>query len=108
MTFDEYHTLVKRHSRAPYAEGDVGALPLWETMGLNGEAGEAADKVAKGWRDGSFDLVGYLKELGDTLWYLDAAANKVGFTLDEIAAMNVDKLTSREARGVVSGSGDER
>lgn len=108
MDFTEYHAAVKRHSRAPRVEGDAGSLPLWETLGIAGEAGEAADKVAKGWREDKFDLVGYVKELGDVLWYLDAAAEKVGFSLDEIAELNVQKLQSREARGVICGAGDDR
>lgn len=108
LTFSDYHEQAHKTNVCPSLSGDVGALPIYETMGLSGEAGEALEKVKKGWRDGAFDLEGYVKELGDVLWYLDAAANKVGFTLEEIAEVNINKLKSRHERGVIHGAGDER
>jgi hypothetical protein len=42
------------------------------------------------------------------LWYVSQCARDFGYTLDEIANMNLEKLRSREARGVLSGSGDNR
>ncbi len=47
-------------------------------------------------------------ELGDLLWYVSQAAKNLGFTLGEIAAMNLEKLRSRRERGVVKGAGDNR
>lgn len=35
-------------------------------------------------------------------------ANKIGYTLDEIMQINIDKLTDRRERGVINGSGDNR
>jgi len=107
LTFDEYHDEAHKTNVCP-SDAPPGFLPVYETMGLAGEAGEALEKVKKGWRDGEFDLKGYLKELGDTLWYLDAAAHKVGYTLETIAQMNIEKLHSRHERGVIHGAGDER
>lgn len=114
LTFEEYGKRAQRHNICP----DLGLtaptekftvpLPVYETLGLTGEAGETAEKVKKALRDGHFDLVGYLKELGDTLWYVNASAEKVGFTLEEIAEMNMNKLDSRSERGVIRGSGDNR
>ena len=34
--------------------------------------------------------------------------NKIGYTLDEIMQINIDKLTDRRERGVICGSGDNR
>jgi hypothetical protein len=48
------------------------------------------------------------KELGDVLWYLGQASREVGYTLDQVALMNLEKLTSRKERGVLHGSGDNR
>ena len=42
------------------------------------------------------------------LWYLTSVAVDLGLTLEEVAQANLDKLASREARGVVGGSGDNR
>lgn len=77
-------------------------------LGLCGEAGEFAEKVKKAIRDGTWDPSLAAQELGDTLWYLSMAAKLIGFSLEEIAQMNLDKLGSRAARGVLKGSGDQR
>lgn len=48
------------------------------------------------------------KELGDTLWMIQACAHNLGLTLEEIAQDNIEKLSDRDARGVICGSGDNR
>jgi NTP pyrophosphatase (non-canonical NTP hydrolase) len=48
------------------------------------------------------------KELGDVLWYVAQIATELDLDLDEIAAENLEKLLSRQRRGVLSGSGDDR
>jgi hypothetical protein len=35
-------------------------------------------------------------------------AYELDYTLEEIMQMNLDKLASRQQRGVISGSGDDR
>ena len=35
-------------------------------------------------------------------------ANTIGYTLDEVMQINIDKLTDRRERGVINGSGDNR
>ena len=47
-------------------------------------------------------------ELGDVLWYVAQVATEAGLDLEEIAQANLDKLLSRQQRGVLSGSGDQR
>ena len=81
---------------------------LYPTLGLCGEAGEVAEKVKKQIRDGVFNRHEVAKELGDVLWYLSVLTNDIGYNLDEIAQINIDKLTSRKIRGKISGSGDNR
>ena len=78
-------------------------------LGLVGEAGEIAEKVKKQIRDGS--LVSgeeIIKELGDVVFYITALANYFDSDLDEVLQKNVDKLNSREERGTLGGSGDNR
>ena len=89
-------------------------------LGLVSEAGEVADKVKKIIRDDEIDIVDPLVdltedqrkaialELSDCLWYITAAAADVGYDLDEIASMNMAKLSSRQRRGRLKGSGDYR
>lgn len=48
------------------------------------------------------------KELGDVLWYVAQVATELGLELDQIAEGNLQKLLSRQRRGVLSGSGDDR
>jgi NTP pyrophosphatase (non-canonical NTP hydrolase) len=48
------------------------------------------------------------KELGDVLWYVAQVASELGLELDEIAQANLEKLLSRQRRGVLAGSGDDR
>jgi NTP pyrophosphatase (non-canonical NTP hydrolase) len=78
------------------------------TLGLMGEAGEVAEKVKKKIRDGKFDEVEVAKELGDVLWYLTRLSDAIGCDLEWVAMGNVQKLTDRAKRNVLSGSGDNR
>ena len=80
---------------------------------MNGEAGEVADKVKKVIRDngGVFtneNRYEIAKEIGDVLWYCATLANDIGFDLETIGQMNYNKLHSRQVRGVIGGSGDNR
>jgi NTP pyrophosphatase (non-canonical NTP hydrolase) len=81
---------------------------LYPTLGLCGETGEVAEKVKKQVRDGVFNRHEVAKELGDVLWYLANLSNDIGYNLDEIADINIEKLTSRKDRDKIKGSGDNR
>ena len=81
---------------------------LYPTLGLCGEAGEVAEKVKKQVRDGVFNRHEVAKELGDVLWYLANICNDIGYNLDEIADLNISKLSSRKGRHVIQGSVDNR
>lgn len=108
LTFEEYSTKARATNVCPRVPGDAGALPIYEAMGASGEAGEALELVKKGWRDDAFDLEHFIKELGDQLWYINACAEKVGFTLEEVAEVNLNKLADRMARDVIHGAGNDR
>jgi len=86
---------------------------IYPALGLCGEAGEVAEKVKKVLRDnkGLFTdekLKEIAKELGDVLWYISNTASDIGFSLEEVAQGNIDKLKSRQQRDKISGSGDNR
>ena len=108
----DFHTYQQR-SRATACYTEAGANPIYPTLGLCGEAGEVADKVKKVLRDqgGEFsaEVIAALQlELGDVLWYVAQLATELGLELDQVAQANLDKLASRSARNVISGSGDSR
>lgn len=110
MTFDEYQ---KRALTTVISNDDSFKDTLHWVLGINGEAGEVAEKVKKIIRDKNGvmsrqDKLELGKEIGDVLWYLAVFANDLGFSLDDIAGQNLDKLQSRKARGVLGGTGDNR
>jgi NTP pyrophosphatase (non-canonical NTP hydrolase) len=69
-------------------------------LGMAGEAGEVADLCKKVLFHGhSLDKDKLAKELGDCLWYAAALSNLIGFTLSDIAKLNVEKLKTRYPEG---------
>ena len=95
--------------------------------GLNAEVGEINDKVAKAIRKdeaviASNELMvrcseslearkltaGILAELGDVLWFVALLCKASGWTMEEVAQMNLDKLADRAKRNVIIGEGDNR
>lgn len=106
----------------------------WSYMFLNlvGEVGEFASKIAKGIRKRKCQIVNFVgdpniltscthtdsmtpeerlearKELGDILWQLSGVCKVMGWTLEEVAEENLEKLASRKERGVIEGNGDNR
>lgn len=69
-------------------------------MGLCGEAGEAMDILKKFLFQGhSLDVTHLAKELGDVAWYLAVSADALGYTLEDIFQMNIDKLKKRYPDG---------
>lgn len=110
MTFDEYQK--KALTTVISSESEFRDLLHW-VLGINGEAGEIAEKVKKIIRDkkgevSKEDKAELAKEIGDVLWYLAVFAHHLGVSLDKVAEQNLDKLQSRKARGVLQGSGDNR
>lgn len=98
---------------AKYGETGGSAIPpsVYTVLGLNGEAGEVAEKIKKHYRDDIDPAVtreAVKKELGDTLWYLSETARQWDLKLSDVAQGNLDKLSDRAARGVLKGSGDNR
>ncbi len=78
-------------------------------MGLNGEAGEAIDILKKHFFQGhEFDQEHMAKELGDIAWYLAVSADAIGYDLETIFQMNVDKLKARYPDGFDSEHSQHR
>jgi len=81
---------------------------LYALFNLSGEVGELHSLVAKKIRDNKLDMDLVKKELGDILWCLAAVVGDFGFTLEDVAEVNLAKLQKRKSRGTLTGSGDNR
>lgn len=101
-------------------------------LNLVGEVGELASKIAKGIRKenvyigGEKELKGLSrlciyphffnevedwdkelqKEAGDILWQLAGLCKVMGWSLEEVAQKNLDKLAARQQAGTIDGNGD--
>lgn len=105
MEFNDYQAAAK--ATAVYHELPNRKI-IYPTLGLAGETGEVVEKVKKFLRDAVLDKEALKREMGDVLWYLAALAGDLGFTLDEVAQANLDKLQDRKARDKLRGEGDWR
>ena len=109
MKMNDYQDYAKKTALYPSDTWYDGLI--YTVLGLNGEAGEVAEKVKKMLRDG-LDFKDcrepIINELGDVLWYVASVANELGCTLDDVAKRNIAKLDDRMSRNVIQGSGDNR
>jgi NTP pyrophosphatase (non-canonical NTP hydrolase) len=108
MELSEYQRLSRQTAEYPRE-----AWLAYPALGLAGEAGEVAEHAKKAIRDDGGEVAEerrekISKELGDVLWYVAQLASELNLNLDEVAQANLDKLLSRQRRGVLSGSGDDR
>ncbi|NIL29565.1 nucleoside triphosphate pyrophosphohydrolase family protein [Bacillus thuringiensis] len=90
---------------------DFGGRVLNAALGLTGEAGEVADVVKKaifhghgfnpahcpGEEEGNTHKIAL--ELGDILYYISIMSHEMGYTLEDIAQMNIAKLAKRYPDG---------
>jgi NTP pyrophosphatase (non-canonical NTP hydrolase) len=112
MTFDEYQEATAETAIYPEVGTGSQIALAYVALGLS-EAGEIQGKVKKMIRDDGGILTDEKRdairaEIGDTLWYLARVAEEIGTTLAVAARENIVKLADRQARNVISGSGDLR
>ena len=113
MQINDYSKQAISTLTAKHEYGNVSAELMAQILGLVGESGEVAEKFKKILRDKAGELseadkTELLKELGDILWYVNSVTHLLGGNLEDVAKGNIDKLASRKARGMLSGSGDNR
>lgn len=111
---DEYQT------RATSTRLDSCDNVTYMAFGLVAEVGELADKIAKWkrkkeayitgdllvfdtWKDDEADekRAELMKELGDVLWFVAGIADHFGYSLSEVAEMNLEKLAGRKSKGTI-------
>ena len=97
MTINEYQKLAMTTLNPALDKKDV---LINGVMGLCGESGEAIDIVKKHLAQGhELDTEHLAKELGDIAWYLAETAYAIGYPLEDILQMNIDKLKKRYPEG---------
>ena len=106
MTINEYQKLALTTLNPALGERDV---LINGVMGLCGEAGEAIDMVKKHLAQGhELDKARLARELGDVAWYLAETAHAIGYDLETILQMNIDKLKARYPEGFSVGRSVDR
>lgn len=114
MKFDEYQKkAITTDLTKGQGSGVLSISFMDKVLGLLGESGEIAEKLKKILRDKNAELTDtdrqeLIKELGDVLWYVAVLADYLDASLDDIATNNISKLASRNQRGKLAGSGDNR
>ncbi len=97
MTINEYQKLAMTTLNPELSEKDV---LINGVMGLCGESGEVIDIVKKHLAQGhELDKEKIAKELGDVAWYVAETATAIGYSLEDIFQMNIDKLKKRYPEG---------
>ena len=106
MDFEQYQSLASR---------TAGTFPSWKeeaqcwALGLTGESGEVADLIKKSLYHGHVLKSDKLaNELGDVLWYLTMMAKTFGYSLEDIASANIEKLRKRYPDGFSEKASRER
>lgn len=128
MTLNEYQ------QRAMTTCMDSCENPMYMLLNLVGEVGEFSGKIAKHIRKRDLSVVSngllwhyrseqsdeqneqnhaewerlLMAEAGDIVWQLAGLCKMMGWSLEAVCQANLDKLRSRQERGVISGEGDER
>ena len=97
MTINEYQ---KEALRTASGMNQQYPMALNGVMGLAGESGECVDMMKKHLFQGHpIDTEHMAKELGDVAWYLAITAHAIGYDLETVLQMNVNKLRKRYPNG---------
>lgn len=113
MNIKKYEEIALSTLTGNHSYGDVSSKLMAQILGLVGESGEVAEKFKKILRDKNGELSEndkneIAKELGDILWYVTSVSHLIGFSLEDIAKKNNEKLLSRKDRNQIKGVGDNR
>lgn len=97
MTGIEYQNLAMRTCSIPYDRPNDRLNHA--VFGLTSEAGEVAGIMQKVYQGHPFDTEHVKKELGDCLWMIAEACEALGFNMDDVMQLNIDKLKARYPEG---------
>ncbi|MEN9413209.1 MAG: hypothetical protein RLZZ342_296 [Candidatus Parcubacteria bacterium] len=111
MDFNEYQE--KASVTATFTGKQEEHQLMYLALGVCGESGEIAEKIKKMIRNDNGIITDETRallklEIGDVLWYLSQLSRVLGFSFDDAAQANIEKIMDRRARGVIKSSGDTR
>lgn len=107
MTINEYQKAALRTESMPNNSDKLRILQ--GVMGLSGEAGECLDLYKKYLFQGhDLDKIHMAKELGDVAWYLAVCADAIGYDLETVLQINIEKLSKRYPDKFESGLSKHR
>ena len=96
MTGNEYQNLAKRTINEKLYNFELKKHAL---HGMSSEIGEINAIYQKVFQGHEFDEEHVKKELGDLLWFIAEYCTAMGFDLDDILEMNINKLKARYPDG---------
>lgn len=96
MTLNEYQELAARTINNDLEDFQQFAHAL---HGMAAEVGEIHGIVQKHYQGHEANDEHMMKEVGDLLWFIAELCTSCGFTLEETAAMNIEKLKARYPDG---------
>ena len=67
--------------------------------GMTGEIGEIHSLYQKAYQGHLVEYIHLKKELGDLMWFISEYCTALGWTLEEVAQLNIDKLKARYPDG---------
>lgn len=96
MHLNYYQALAARTINPEHSKED---MLIHSLHGLAAEVGEVHGLFQKMMQGHPLSYEHFQKELGDCLWMIAEACTACGYTLEEIAQMNIDKLKARYPEG---------
>ena len=96
MQMNEYQALAARTINQKL---DSLQMSYHALHGLSGEVGEIHSLYQKTYQGHEFTEEHMKKEFGDLLWFMAEYCTAMGWTLEDVAQMNIDKLKARYPEG---------
>lgn len=92
MTLNEYQKLAERtiNTDLSYKEREYHAV-----HGMSSEVGEIHSIYQKRYQGHIFNVDHLMSEAGDLLWFIAEFVGSYGYTLDDVAQYNIEKLKKR-------------
>lgn len=97
MTGNEYQKLAER--TMDFKNLTPAELEMHALHGMVGEIGELHSIYQKVYQGHEFDEEHAKKEVGDILWFISEYCTAMGWQLEDVMKMNIEKLKARYPKG---------